>query len=80
MGDYQVRSWEGFHKHITLSFLAFYYVAYQKLKYEEDLPLPIRPEGILQRSPVDLPQRDAFGMGKDSPKESFGPLEGHPLG
>ena len=40
MGDYQVRSWEGFHKHITLCFLAFYYVAYQKLKYEEDLPLP----------------------------------------
>ena len=39
MGDYQVRSWEGFHKHITLCFLAFYYVAYQKLKYEEDLPL-----------------------------------------
>ena len=39
MGDYQVRSWEGFHKHITLCFLAFYYVAYQKFKYKEDLPL-----------------------------------------
>ena len=39
MGDYQVRSWDGFHKHITLCFLAFYYVASQKLKYEEDLPL-----------------------------------------
>ena len=24
MGDYPVRSWEGFHKHMTLCFLAFY--------------------------------------------------------
>jgi SRSO17 transposase len=39
MGDYQVRSWEGFHKHITLCFLGFYYVASQKVLYEEDLPL-----------------------------------------
>ena len=39
MGDYQVRSWEGFHKHITLCFLAFYYVALQKKQYDEDLPL-----------------------------------------
>lgn len=39
MGDYQVRSWEGFHKHITLSFLAFYYVAYQKVKNYKILPL-----------------------------------------
>ncbi len=39
MGDYQVRSWDGFHKHMTLCFLAFYYVALQKVRYEEDLPL-----------------------------------------
>ena len=39
MGDYQVRTWEGFHKHMTLCFLAFYYVAYQKITYEKDLPL-----------------------------------------
>lgn len=39
MGDYQVRSWEGFHKHMTLCFLAFYYVAFQKVRYEEELPL-----------------------------------------
>jgi len=39
MGDYQVRSWDGFHKHMTLCFLAFYYVAFQKVQYEEDLPL-----------------------------------------
>lgn len=39
MGDYQVRTWEGFHKHITLCFLAFFYVAYQKINYENELPL-----------------------------------------
>ncbi|MBW3545864.1 MAG: IS701 family transposase [Bacteroidetes bacterium] len=39
MGDYQVRSWDGFHKHMTLCFLAFYYVALQKVRYEEDVPL-----------------------------------------
>ncbi|MEQ8554319.1 MAG: IS701 family transposase, partial [Cyclobacteriaceae bacterium] len=39
MGDYQVRSWEGFHKHITLCFLAFYYVAVQKVHHHECLPL-----------------------------------------
>lgn len=39
MGDYQVRSWDGFHKHMTLCFLAFYYVTFQKVQYEEDLPL-----------------------------------------
>lgn len=39
MGDYQVRSWEGFHKHLTLCFLAFYYVVYQKVRYEQEMPL-----------------------------------------
>ena len=39
MGDYQVRSWEGFHKHITLCFLAFYYVALQKVQYQDELLL-----------------------------------------
>lgn len=39
MGDYQVRSWEGFHKHMTLCFLAFYYVASQKVKYDQEIPL-----------------------------------------
>jgi len=39
LGDYQVRSWQGFHKHLTLSFLAFYYVAEQKIKYEKEVKL-----------------------------------------
>jgi len=39
MGDYQVRSWPGFHKHITLCFLGFYYLTFQKIKYEAQIPL-----------------------------------------
>ncbi|MCH7411827.1 IS701 family transposase, partial [Belliella sp. DSM 111904] len=39
LGDYQVRSWEGFHKHMTLCFMAFYYIALQKVNYDETLPL-----------------------------------------
>lgn len=39
LGDYQVRSREGFHKHMTLCFMAFYYIAYQKVKHGETIPL-----------------------------------------
>ena len=39
MGDYQLRSWEGFHKHMTLCFLAFYYILAQKIRHKDDIPL-----------------------------------------
>ena len=39
MGDYQVRSWDGFHKHITLCFLAFYYITSQKIEHDQILTL-----------------------------------------
>lgn len=39
MGDYQIRSWAGFHKHMTLCFLAFYYLFEQKVKYEKEIKL-----------------------------------------
>jgi SRSO17 transposase len=39
LGDYQIRSWQGFHKHMTLCFMAFYYVALQKIQYQEEMPL-----------------------------------------
>lgn len=39
MGDYQVRSWAAFHRHMTLCFLAFYYMTYQKIAYQSEIPL-----------------------------------------
>ena len=39
MGDYQIRSWVGFHKHITLSCLALYYMVLQKVKHQKELTL-----------------------------------------
>jgi len=39
MGDYQVRSWEGFHKHMTLCFLAFHYILVQKIRHKDEIPL-----------------------------------------
>lgn len=39
LGDYQVRSWDGFHKHLTLCFLAFYYMAEQKKTHQQDIKL-----------------------------------------
>ena len=39
LGDYQVRSREGFHKHITLCMLAFYYRCEQKIIYHKEVKL-----------------------------------------
>lgn len=33
MGDYQVRSWNGFHKHMALSIITLYYTLHQKITY-----------------------------------------------
>lgn len=39
MGDYQVRTWTAFHKHITLCFMAFYFVHVQKVRYHHQIKL-----------------------------------------
>ena len=39
LGDYQVRSREGFHKHIILCMLAFYYLYEQKIIYHKEVRL-----------------------------------------
>lgn len=39
MGDYQVRSWNGFHKHMAICFIGLFYMFYQKIEHEKELPL-----------------------------------------
>ena len=39
LGDYQVHSREGFHKHIILCMLAFYYLCEQKIIYHKEVRL-----------------------------------------
>jgi SRSO17 transposase len=39
LGDYQTRTWAGFHKHMTLAFLAFFYMAEQKIIHHHQIKL-----------------------------------------
>lgn len=39
LADYQIRSWTGFHKHMTLCFLALAYISYQKVKLKSTILL-----------------------------------------
>jgi SRSO17 transposase len=39
MGDYQIRSWDGFHKHLAICFIGLYYIFYQKITNREKIQL-----------------------------------------
>jgi SRSO17 transposase len=56
MGDYQVRSWEGFHKHMAMSMLALNFLMEQKLKIRKELPAITTPD-IVEVLKACLPKK-----------------------
>jgi SRSO17 transposase len=57
MGDYQVRSWTGWHHHMTLTILAHFFLVRLKLRLGDKAPALTLPQARLLLMGV-LPQRD----------------------
>jgi len=57
MGDYQVRSWLGWHHHMTLVILAHFFLVRVKLKLKETAPALTLPQVVLLLSAI-LPRRE----------------------
>ncbi len=47
MGDYQVRSWRGWHHHVTLVTLAYFFLVRVKLRLEKRAPKLTLPQALL---------------------------------
>jgi len=47
MGDYQVRSWTGWHHHMTLVILAHFFLVRLRLKFKEKAPALTLPQTVL---------------------------------
>ncbi len=47
MGDYQVRSWRGWHHHVTLVMLAYFFLVRVKLRLEKRAPKLTLPQALL---------------------------------
>jgi len=41
MSDYQVRKWNGWHHHMALVILALSFIVKERLKNQDDCPLPV---------------------------------------
>ena len=57
MGDYQVRSWTGWHHHMTLVILAHFFLVRLKLKLRDKAPALTLPQTVLLLQSV-LPKPD----------------------
>ncbi len=60
MGDYQVRSWSGWHHHMTLVILAHFFLVRLKLRLREKAPALTLPQTVLLlQSVLPKPELDA---------------------
>lgn len=60
LGDYQLRSWTGWHHHMTLCILAHFFLVRLQLRLGDDVPNLTLPQAILLlKVALDQPQVDA---------------------
>lgn len=57
MGDYQVRSWRGWHHHMTMCILAHFFLVRLRLRLQEQAPALTLPQVRLLLSSI-LPRRE----------------------
>jgi len=55
LGDYQVRSWKGWHHHMTMCILAHFFLVRLKLQLKEDAPALTVPQTVMLLASI-LPQ------------------------
>lgn len=59
LGDYQVRSWTGWHHHMTLCILAHFFLVRLKLNLQEEAPALTLPQAVLLlRAVLSMPEFD----------------------
>lgn len=59
LGDYQVRSWTGWHHHMTLCILAHFFLVRLKLNLQEEAPELTLPQAVLLlRAVLPMPEFD----------------------
>jgi hypothetical protein len=60
LGDYQLRSWTGWHHHMTLCILAHFFLVRLQLRFKDEAPKLTLPQAILLlKATLEQPQRDA---------------------
>lgn len=60
LGDYQVRSWTGWHHHMTMCILAHFFLVRLKLNLQEDAPALTLPQAVLLlKAVLPMPEFDS---------------------